>query len=69
VLVDDRTLRVVEPLTGEVFAEHTLVAPGETSINDDHYGGPRPDKPRRAARQAQRQRRLSSNLDQSPRRS
>jgi transposase len=50
VLVDDRTLRVVEPLTGEVFAEHTLVAPGETSINDDHYGGPRPDKPRRAAR-------------------
>ncbi len=50
VLVDDRTLRVVEPVTGEVFAEHTLVAPGETSIVDDHYGGPRPDKPRRAAR-------------------
>ena len=50
VLVDDRTLRVIEPLTGEVFAEHTLVAPGETSIVDDHYGGPRPDKPRRAAR-------------------
>ncbi len=50
VLVDDRTLRVIEPVTGEVFAEHTLVAPGETSIVDDHYGGPRPDKPRRAAR-------------------
>jgi hypothetical protein len=50
VLVDDRVLRVVEPVTGEVFAEHTLVAPGETSIVDDHYGGPRPDKPRRAAR-------------------
>lgn len=50
ILVDDRTLRVLEPLSGQVFAEHTLVAPGETSIVDDHYGGPRPDKPRRAAR-------------------
>ncbi len=50
VLVDDRTLRVVEPVTGEVFAEHTLIAPGETSIVHDHYGGSRPDKPRRAAR-------------------
>ena len=50
VLVDDRVLRVIEPVTGEVFAEHTLVAPGETSIVDEHYGGPRPDKPRRAAR-------------------
>ena len=50
VLVDDRVLRVIEPLTGEVHAEHALVPPGETSIVDDHYGGPRPDKPRRAAR-------------------
>ena len=50
VLVEDRTLRVIEPVTGEVLAEHDLVAPGETSIVDDHYGGPRPDKPRRAAR-------------------
>ena len=50
VLVDDRLLRVVEPLTGEVLAEHTLVPPGETSIVDDHYGGPRPETPRRAAR-------------------
>jgi len=50
VLVDDRTLRVIEPVTGEIHAEHTLVAPGETSIVDDHYGGPRPDRPRRAAR-------------------
>jgi hypothetical protein len=31
-------------------AEHTLVAPGETSIVDAHYGGPRPDRPRRAPR-------------------
>jgi len=50
VLVDDHLLRVIEAVTGEVFAEHTLVAPGETSIVDEHYGGPRPDKPRRAAR-------------------
>jgi transposase len=50
VLVDRQVLRVIEPLTGEVLAEHFLVPPGETSIVDDHYGGPRPDKPRRAAR-------------------
>ena len=31
-------------------AEHALVAPGETSILDEHYGGPRPDRPRRAVR-------------------
>jgi len=34
---------------GEVVAEHVLVAPGEVSIHDDHYGGPRP-APRRAVR-------------------
>jgi len=36
-------------LLGVVIAEHCLVAPGETSISDDHYGGPRP-APRRAVR-------------------
>lgn len=52
VLVDerDRVLRVVEPVTGEVHAEHTLVAPGETSITDAHYDRPRRDTPRRGAR-------------------
>jgi len=52
VLVDEhaRSLRVTEPVTGEILAEHALVAPGETSILDDHYGGPRPDTPRRSAR-------------------
>lgn len=50
VLVEDHLLRVIEPITGEVHAEHQLVAPGEVSIIDEHYGGPRPDKPRRAAR-------------------
>ena len=34
---------------GSVMADHPLVAPGETSINDDHYGGPRPH-PQRAPR-------------------
>ena len=50
VLIDHQVLRVIEPVTGEVLAEHTLVPPGETSIVDDHYGGPRPERPRRAAR-------------------
>jgi transposase len=52
VLVDerDRVLRVIEPVTGEVYADHALVAPGETSIIDGHYDRPRPDTPRRGAR-------------------
>ena len=35
--------------TGQVVAEHVLVAPGEASVRDEHYGGPRP-APRRAVR-------------------
>jgi len=38
------------PVTGELAAEHPLVAPGETSILDEHYGLARPAKPRRAPR-------------------
>jgi transposase len=46
----DRTLSITAgPGAGEVVAEHLLVAPGEASIHDDHYGGPRP-APRRAVR-------------------
>ena len=46
----DRTLSIITgPGEGEVVAEHLLVAPGGASINDDHYGGPRP-APRRAVR-------------------
>lgn len=41
------TVRIVH--LGTTVAEHALVAPGETSITDDHYGGPRP-APRRAPR-------------------
>lgn len=50
VLVEDTLLRVIEPVTGEVHAEHALVAPGEVSITDAHYDRARPDKPSRAAR-------------------
>lgn len=49
VVVDDTILRVVESVTGEVHAEHRLVAPGEVSILDAHYDHPRTDKPSRAA--------------------
>jgi len=46
----DRTLSIIAgPGEGELVAEHLLVAPGEASIHDDHYGGPRP-APRRAVR-------------------
>jgi hypothetical protein len=44
------TLAVIAPLTGEVLAEHPLVGPGETSIDDTHYDRPRPDRPSRAPR-------------------
>jgi hypothetical protein len=46
---DDGRLLVIVAGTGEVAAEHLLVAPGEPSVRDEHYGGPRP-APRRAVR-------------------
>jgi len=46
---DDGRLLVIMTATGEVIAEHALVAPGEASVRDEHYGGPRP-APRRAVR-------------------
>jgi transposase len=45
----DGRLLVVMSATGQVVAEHALVAPGEASVRDEHYGGPRP-APRRAVR-------------------
>jgi transposase len=45
---DGRLLAVVNS-AGEMVAEHVLVAPGEASVRDEHYGGPRP-APRRAPR-------------------
>jgi transposase len=40
---------IVDPRTGEVVADHGVVAPGDSSVADEHYGGARP-KPRRAIR-------------------
>jgi transposase len=46
---DDGRLLVIMTAAGQVVAEHILVAPGEASVRDEHYGGPRP-APRRAVR-------------------
>ena len=46
---DDGRLLIVVTAAGQVVAEHVLVAPGEASVRDEHYGGPRP-APRRAVR-------------------
>jgi hypothetical protein len=48
--VDDGRLLAVMAATGEIGAEQMLVAPGGASARDEHYGGPRPGTPRRAAR-------------------
>ncbi len=47
VRVSDGVVQIV--LLGALIAEHRVVSPGETSIVDDHYGGPRP-APARAVR-------------------
>ena len=49
VRADDGRLLVIMTGDGEVVAEHMLVAPGEASVRDEHYGGPRA-APRRAVR-------------------
>lgn len=50
VIAGDGKVRVVEPVTGELVAEHLLAAPGETRVDDAHYDRPRPDRPARAPR-------------------
>lgn len=50
VLVEGSRVIVLDTDTGQVHAEHPLVAPGEASILDEHYGGPRPNLPVRAIR-------------------
>jgi transposase len=42
VVVDHGAVCLVDPTTGVIVAEHELIAPGEASILDDHYDGPRP---------------------------
>jgi hypothetical protein len=41
--VGDGRVQVLEPFTGQIAAEHQLVAPGEASIADEHYGSHWPD--------------------------
>ena len=49
VIVDaaSTTLTVLMPGTGEVLAEHPVMAPGEVSVIDAHYGSHRPARPAR----------------------
>jgi hypothetical protein len=48
VFAHDGQIKILD--ADEIVAEHALVAPGEASIVDAHYGGARPDRPRRAVR-------------------
>ncbi len=50
VLVQGPRVTILDTSSGEVHAEHPLMAPGEASILDEHYGGPRPAVPARAIR-------------------
>jgi hypothetical protein len=59
---DDGRLLVIMTAAGEVAAEHVLVAPGEASVRDEHYGGRcgrRPRRRRSFARSARSRRRSS----------
>ncbi|MGN6330292.1 MAG: IS21 family transposase [Motilibacteraceae bacterium] len=47
VLAGSTGVTIIEPGTGEVLAEHPLMAPGEASVLDEHYGRPRPNAPAR----------------------
>ena len=47
VLAGSSTITILMPGTGEVLAQHCLVAPGEVSVLDVHYGRPRPNSPAR----------------------
>ena len=49
IVADGPRVSILDPATGEVHAQHPLVAPGEASILDEHYGGPRL-APRRSVR-------------------
>ena len=47
VLAGPTGVTIVAPGTGEVLAEHPLMAPGEASVLDAHYGRSRPNAPAR----------------------
>ena len=55
------------PFSGVTLAEHALVAPGETSILDDHYGGPRPEAHAGRSTEDSRREWPSAPSDRSPR--
>jgi transposase len=59
---DDGRLLVIMTGTGQVIAEHVLVAPGEAPVRDEHYGGrsgPGPPRRRSSARWDRSRRRSS----------
>ena len=45
VLAGSTGVTILAPGTGEILAEHPLMAPGEASVLDAHYGRPRPNSP------------------------
>jgi hypothetical protein len=45
VLAGPDGVTILAPGTGEVLAEHPLMAPGQASVLDAHYGRPRPNAP------------------------
>ena len=45
ILAGAEGVTILMPDTGEMLAEHPLVAPGEASVLDAHYGRPRPNAP------------------------
>ncbi len=47
VLAGSSGVTILVPDTGEVLAEHPLMAPGDSSVLDAHYGRPRPNTPTR----------------------
>ena len=47
VLAGSSGVTILVPATGEVLAEHPLMAPGGASVLDAHYGPPRPNTPAR----------------------
>lgn len=57
VVVDHGALIILESATGVIVAEHELVSPGEVSLLDEHYDGPRraPARGPRPKTQAEKQ--------------
>ncbi len=50
VLVNGPHVLVIDPGTGQIHAQHDMVAPGAASVLDEHYGSARPAAPVRAIR-------------------